>query len=565
MSPPPAVAFEALLAHPAKGNALWGPRANSGSVGDCGYFMDGSFIKLFSVFGAPLGLPMLQLDSGDVQRHNLPNTSVLQSSSKSKIMLARGVPVGPPPHTVTGSFELAPEEPACAFLAFGGHSRVVDSGPAKKLALYLAENQRKIYECFRAGAPRLEEDDIVILHETTKAGAWLGGVAYTEGAVSGTFTLDGEGAKVTLPRPRDPSALKNPARVRWEFTYGRSEGPTPTCCVVAKAIVARKRPPSGATSSRSSTRSRSSTWSVASPHSGSGWGSRSSTLSSSSRSRSSTWSKGSGSSSGRRLSVRALAEWNRMHPRTPMTEDDLEIRSPVTPEDASWHRPPPPAAENEPEPAEGDDRSLLERILDNILREYPSIDVAVGDWSCISDYEERHSKTPSSDIVPAFKALHTWLTPDGVNAAYLSHIPAQATSFQFIDLRAYTSGMRPTTSMSTSSHDSRPLPMSRTASSTSLTASPQRRPLPRKPSIESGLRSGASSIASSRRPSDASIGPGHAVPVHSHSRAASVHSHVGAPVHTDAGRRLRAGSVLVAMSLPSGARPAPSPLMVRNP
>ena len=46
MSPPPAVAFEALLAHPAKGNALWKPRANSGSVGDCGYFMDGSFIKV---------------------------------------------------------------------------------------------------------------------------------------------------------------------------------------------------------------------------------------------------------------------------------------------------------------------------------------------------------------------------------------------------------------------------------------------------------------------------------------------------------------------------------------
>lgn len=114
---------------------------------------------------------------------------------------------------MSGSFELVPDEPACAFLAFGGHSRIVDSGPAQKLARYLAENRRKIFERFRTEQQHatLDEDELVVLHETTKAGAWLGGVAYPQGAVAGSFTLDGQGARVTVLKPRDPSALKVPS------------------------------------------------------------------------------------------------------------------------------------------------------------------------------------------------------------------------------------------------------------------------------------------------------------------------------------------------------------------
>lgn len=143
-------------------------------------------------------------------------------------------------------------------------------------------------------------------------------------------------------------------------------------------MIARTRRPHAPSS-----RSRSSTWSSLSPSSGS----RSST-GSSARSRSSTWSKGS-AHSGRRLSVRALDEWNRLHPRTPMTEDDLEIRSPVGPEDA---------------PPVDDDGAgtLLERLLDNVLREYPNIDVAVGDWTCITAFEEVR---PPLARPPSFPAL----------------------------------------------------------------------------------------------------------------------------------------------------------------
>ncbi|KZV85370.1 hypothetical protein EXIGLDRAFT_775658 [Exidia glandulosa HHB12029] len=534
--PSPAAAFEYLLARATKGNALWRPAAHtgSGSVGDCGYFRDGSFIKLFSVFGPPLGLSMLQLDSGDVQRHTLPNTSVVQSSSRSKITLGRGVPVGPPPHTVSGSFELVRDEPACAFLAFGGHSRIVDSGPAQKLARYLAENRRKIFERFRTEQQHatLDEDELVILHETTKAGAWLGGVAYPQGAVAGSFTLDGQGARVTVLKPRDPSALKHPASVRWEFTYGRSEGPTPSCCVVAKAVISRRRGSAGTSTSassssyRSSIRSRSSTWSSSIIGSGRGSRTSGSTTSSGTRSRSSTWSKGS-NYSGRRLSVRALAEWNRLHPRTPMTEDDLEIRSPISPEELA-------PLEEESGAEEGeDDRTLLERLLDNVLREYPNIDVAVGDWSCITEYEDRHGRLPSGDVVPAFKALHTWVTPDGAHAAYLSHIPTQATatSLGFIDLRAYTTTIR----APSSTLDPRPLPVRPTASSPrrpTLSTGPSR-----KPSMETlPLSSGSHS----RKQSEASFGT-------SSGSMSSMRS-------TDAGRRLRAGSVLVAMSVPAPAK-----------
>lgn len=155
-----------------------------------------------------MGLPMLQLDNGDVQRHNVPNSSVIQSSARSKVVLARGVPVGPPPHTCTGTFELAADDEAIAFLAFGGHSRVIDTGPARKLAQWLVENRQAIYFRYQRDYEDLKEDEIVLLHETTKAGAWLGGVAYPTGAVSGSFTLDGNGARVSVRRPRDPTAQK---------------------------------------------------------------------------------------------------------------------------------------------------------------------------------------------------------------------------------------------------------------------------------------------------------------------------------------------------------------------
>lgn len=105
---------------------------------------------------------------------------------------------------MSGAFELAADEPACAFLAFGGHSRAVDAGPARKLALYLAEHRPAIAARFDIAV-----DELVILHETTRAGAWLGGVAYPRGAaVAGAFTLDGAGARVTVRKPRDPAALK---------------------------------------------------------------------------------------------------------------------------------------------------------------------------------------------------------------------------------------------------------------------------------------------------------------------------------------------------------------------
>ena len=117
-------------------------------------------------------------------------------------------------------------------------------------------------------------------------------------------------------------------------------------------------------------------------------------------------SAASGPPTGRRLSVRALTEWNRLHPSTPMTEEHLAIRSPKPLEtippspldsadvgkadilgDHQTNSELPadiPADESEPPQS----LSLLDRLLDNILREYPGIEIAVGDWNCISDYEE---------------------------------------------------------------------------------------------------------------------------------------------------------------------------------
>ncbi|KAH7099865.1 hypothetical protein BKA62DRAFT_750406 [Auriculariales sp. MPI-PUGE-AT-0066] len=601
--PSPAAAFERLLARSAKGNALWRPatQTGSGSVGDCGFFRDGSFIKLFSAFGPPMGLPMLQLDNGDVQRQNVPNSTVIQSSTRSKVVLARGVPVGPPPHTCTGTFELAADEEAVAFLAFGGHSRSIDSGPAKKLALWL----------------------IVLLHETTKAGAWLGGVAYPTGAVAGSFTLDSKGARVAVRKPRDPTAQKHPASVRFEFTYGRNDGATPSCCVLAKPVIARRGAPVPTTMS---SRSRSSTWSSdIGPRS-----QRTSATSLSSAGKASTWSKGSGGSvvsvpTGRRLSVRALAEWNKLHPTTPMTEEHLEIRSPVPLEtippspvedefvdnDTAQELPQPDTADVpehlEPEPKSPEELSLLERLLDNILREYPGIEMAVGDWNSIAEYEDRCGRLPPPELVVSFKALQKWVTKDGAHAVYLNHIPSQSTSLGFIDLRAYTTTIRAPPALLTpdvvtlalppvnrppllppiSSSWQHPPPGTSPNPSSSLSSSTLLTPIP--PSAGSARHSSAStgkvrlglgvapttstavrtpgrkpssdnmSMNYSRRPSVSCSSQGtppsssgFSTPNSAYSSTMS--SMVGLPLGNGAGRRLRAGSVLAAMSVPAAPR-----------
>ncbi|KZV92532.1 hypothetical protein EXIGLDRAFT_768861 [Exidia glandulosa HHB12029] len=373
--------FKELLQQAAEGLALFHPAidgSDGGAVGDCGYIDAGRFWKLFNVFDPPEGLPALAApnfaSSSQRRTEILPNTGILTSSSTSSFS-------GTSTHysysygdrfEIEASLEISQQETSVAFLAFGGDAHEVDEWSGTQLLQqYLLKHEDLILQTF--WQTPVAECGLLLLHGTTKASAWCGGVASgVSTAVKGSIRISAVGVSLVdavvsrgssdnLAREPNSKSMNN---LTWAFTRGPSGSPPPESshtyphCVIVRPVVIRRR-------ARLIRLARSMMVVRSSGPPGTNLGLKKS---------SSAMPKSGGATDGN------------LHSSSASSSGALSSRDAVEPSD-------------DEEFVEQRSCSILDTILDSVLEDVQDLDAAASDWNIISQYTERYGTLPGDECV----------------------------------------------------------------------------------------------------------------------------------------------------------------------
>ncbi|KZV82661.1 hypothetical protein EXIGLDRAFT_778303 [Exidia glandulosa HHB12029] len=326
--------YSGLLQFVCGRHALWAPRKVSkggGALGDAGYISGGSFYKEFNVYeNPPKGIPPLPRPISGIVEDDQFHMPLMQSSHNCSVELCvtgtteiAAIPLTVPPLSIEPRIVL--QTARFAFLA--------PPAPIRKDTLTTAR-RAELCEWLTKHRHDLQEGTIIIT-EVVRSSGWVGGVA-TGKRTQTAATVGAGGASVSASAAYTTSLM---APVRGPDNWSPLDDAGYTLIVnyvAARTRLQRLVLKAKAALSTSASRGRASE-DVASEHH---------TASSTLRQESSN-------------SEHVTAEGEGLD-QAPLDEDEG----------------------GDPE---GHDSNLLTRVLDKILDENYLVDVAVGDWSCVTN------------------------------------------------------------------------------------------------------------------------------------------------------------------------------------
>ncbi|KZV93084.1 hypothetical protein EXIGLDRAFT_768412 [Exidia glandulosa HHB12029] len=339
-----AIQFSRALQIAAQGHALWHPsliEERGGVEGDCGYFDGGRF-------QAATRQGLDEMNQNDI----------IRSSDSCSVHVAANLQLPPLPQlpllTIDMSAERAEEEESAAFLAFCGPKRVEHRDPRTRgFENYLVEHGDLIVAHYCQLYP-IDANNLVIIYQTTRCGSWWSGITYrrvssAQGQVGAQVRGVGAAAHVEVKRTQNRPWMTRRGPESWE------EHCQPQYSIIMRVVAMKKR---------SLMRRLARTLRMPAPHKSDG--SRSPPKDKPRRRSQASFPNDSNFapipwSTGRNYTAHHLALSSRFGPSCSESEDSSNDLV------AEQH-------------------DLLDEALENVLRDNPDVDVAVGNWDVVLAY-----------------------------------------------------------------------------------------------------------------------------------------------------------------------------------